>query len=51
MKNWLASLISWWIFLWCTGGDFNVTQFPSERQGEVSFFPAVMEFSDFIFDQ
>jgi hypothetical protein len=29
----LAGLISWWNLLWCIGGDFNVTRFPSELSG------------------
>jgi exonuclease III len=26
----LAGICSWWDSLWCIGGDFNVTRFPSE---------------------
>jgi hypothetical protein len=37
--------------LWCIGGDFNVTRFPSERSGDVHFCPAMVEFLDFIFVQ
>jgi endonuclease/exonuclease/phosphatase family metal-dependent hydrolase len=44
----LAGVLSWWDVLWCIGGDFNVTRFPSERSGGDS---AMMEFSDFISEQ
>jgi hypothetical protein len=46
----LASLISWWNLLWCIGGDFNVTRFPSKRSGGACLCPTMVEFSDFIFD-
>lgn len=36
--------------LWCIGGDFNVTCFPSERSGESWLCLAMADFSDFIFD-
>ncbi|KAG6632746.1 hypothetical protein CIPAW_13G179800 [Carya illinoinensis] len=29
----LAGLCSWWDIPWCTGGDFNIIQFPRERSG------------------
>jgi hypothetical protein len=35
---------------WCIGGDLYVTHFPSERSGEAHSCPAMMEFSDFIFE-
>ena len=35
--------------LWCIGGDFNVTHFPSERLGEAHF-SLNMEFSDYIYE-
>jgi hypothetical protein len=34
----LAGILSWWSMPWCIGGDFNVTQFLSERSGEGSMF-------------
>ena len=36
--------------LWCIGGGFNVTRFPSGRSEEGCYCPAMMEFSDFIFE-
>jgi len=47
----LAGLSSWWELPWCIGGDFNVTRFPAERSREVRLNAAMMEFSDFIFEQ
>jgi len=44
----LASLLNWWNLLWCIGGDFNVTCFPSERLGEARFSSVMMEFPNFI---
>jgi hypothetical protein len=35
---------------WCIGGDFNITRFPSERSGTTCFCPAMMDFSNCIFD-
>jgi hypothetical protein len=35
----------------CIGGDFNVTRFPSERLGEARLCRALVEFSDFVFEQ
>ena len=49
LREELASLFSWWNLLWCIGGDFNITHFPSERLGEAHLCPAMVEFSDFIF--
>jgi len=46
----LAGLISWWNLPWCIGGDFDVSRFLSERLGEAHLCPAMVEFSDFIFD-
>lgn len=46
----LVGLISWWHMPWCIGGGFNVTRFPSERSEEACYCPAMMEFSDFIFE-
>jgi endonuclease/exonuclease/phosphatase family metal-dependent hydrolase len=47
----LAGLSSWWELPWCIGGDFNVTRFPAERSRDVRLNAAMMEFSDFIFEQ
>lgn len=47
----LAGLSSWWEQPWCIGGDFNVTRFPAERSRDVRINAAMMEFSDFIFEQ
>jgi hypothetical protein len=47
----LAGLSSWWELPWCIGGDFNVTRFPAERSRDVCLNAAMMEFSDFIFEQ
>jgi len=47
----LASLSSWWVLPWCIGGDFNVIRFPVERSSDVCLNTAMMEFSDFIFEQ
>lgn len=38
----LAGLSSIWDLTWCIGGDFNVTQFLSERSGGSSFNPIVV---------
>jgi hypothetical protein len=46
----LAGLISWWDVLWCIGGDFNVTHFPSERLGGACL-NAMTKFLDFISEQ
>jgi hypothetical protein len=46
-----VSLLSWWNLQWYIGGDFNVTQFPSERLGKGHFTPAIAKFSYFIFYQ
>lgn len=43
LLSWLeefAVLLSWWNLLWCIGGDFNISHFPSERSGEACFSPA-----------
>jgi hypothetical protein len=47
----LVGLPSWWDLLWCIGGDFNVTHFPSERSSDIHFCLAMVKFSDFIIDQ
>jgi len=47
----LAGLSSWWELPWCIGGDFNVTRFPAERSRDVRLNAAMMEFSNFIFEQ
>jgi len=47
----LAGLSSWWVLPWCIGGDFNVIRFPVERSSDVCLNTAMMEFSDFIFEQ
>ena len=45
----LSGMSSWWTSPWCVGGDFNVTQFPTERMGAAHFTPAMNDFSEFIF--
>jgi hypothetical protein len=40
-------MLSWWNLLWCIGGDFNVTCFPSEILGDARFCPAMVGFFDF----
>ena len=40
----LAGVLSLWNLLWCLGGDFNVTQFLSERLGTAHLDHAMMEF-------
>jgi hypothetical protein len=40
----LAGLFNWWNF-------FNVARFPNERLGKALPCPAMVEFSNFIFDQ
>jgi len=47
----LAGLISWWKLPWCIGGDFNITRFTVERSRDVRFSVAMMEFSEFIYEQ
>jgi hypothetical protein len=47
----LAGLLSWRNLPWCIGGNFNVIRFPRERSGEAHLCPAMVEFSDFNFDQ
>jgi len=47
----LAGLSSWCELPWCIGGDFNVTRFLAERSRDVRLNAAMMEFSDFIFEQ
>jgi hypothetical protein len=46
----LAGMMSWWNMLWCIGGDFNVTRFPSERSGAACRL-AMADFSDFLHEQ
>lgn len=45
----LAGLLSGWDLLWCIGGDFNITCFPSERSSDTHSSPILLEFSKFIF--
>ncbi|KAL4618313.1 hypothetical protein ACB092_06G001100 [Castanea dentata] len=45
----LIGRITWWDLPWCLGGDFNITRFPSERLGAVSYSRAMYGFFDFIF--
>ena len=47
----LAGVLSWWNMPWCIGGDFNATQFPSERSGGARLDSAVREFYNFISEQ
>jgi hypothetical protein len=47
----LSGLMSWWKMPWCTGGDFNVVRFLSERLGVSGYSTAMEEFSEFIFMQ
>jgi hypothetical protein len=47
----LAGFSSWWELPWCIGGNFIVTRFPAERPRDVCLNAAMMEFSDFIFEQ
>ena len=53
-RRYLWEELARWLSLWnlsrYIGGEFNVTRFPSERLGEARFCPAMMEFSDFMFD-
>lgn len=44
-------MLNWWSLSWCIGGDFKVTQFPSERSGEARLCPTMVEFPNFIFYQ
>lgn len=44
----LAGIYSSWNILWCVGGDFNVSQFPSERLEGEYFSQAMHDFSNFI---
>jgi hypothetical protein len=47
----LVGIMSWWEKPWCIGGDFNAIRYPSERLGDTRHSLAMMEFSDFIFEQ
>jgi hypothetical protein len=47
----LASFSSWWVLPWCIEGDFIVIRFLAERSSDVCLNTAMMEFSDFIFEQ
>jgi hypothetical protein len=46
----LAGLSSWEL-PWCIGDNFNVTRFLAERLRDVRLNAAMLEFSDFIFEQ
>jgi hypothetical protein len=46
----LVGIMSWWELSWCIGGDFNVC-FPCEKSGESRQSAAMLQFSEFIFDQ
>lgn len=41
---------NWWDLPWCFGGDFNVTRFPSEGEGE-EVYSGYGEFFNFISEQ
>ncbi|GLT55575.1 hypothetical protein SLA2020_286860 [Shorea laevis] len=47
----LAGLMALWDLPWCMGGDFNVVRYPGERIGESRHTQAMVEFSEFIFEQ
>jgi hypothetical protein len=42
--------LAWWNLSWCIG-EINITRFPSDMSGEGHFSPAMMDFSDSIFEQ
>jgi hypothetical protein len=47
----LADLSSWWVLPWSIGGDFNVIHFPAKRSSDVCLNFAILEFSNFNFEQ
>ncbi|KAG2664290.1 hypothetical protein I3760_16G075400 [Carya illinoinensis] len=46
----LAGVHNWWDLLWCIGGDFNVTRFPSKCFGNRRMRPTMLDFSECIFE-
>jgi hypothetical protein len=47
----LVDLVSWWELSWCIEGDFNVVRYSCERLGDFKRSPAMLAFSELIFDQ
>jgi hypothetical protein len=46
-----VGLMSFWEMPWCIGRDFNVVWYPCERLGDSRQTQAMVEFSEFIFEQ
>lgn len=46
----LAGLLTWLNFSSCIGGDFNIIRYPSEGSSDTRSSPAMIEFSEFIFE-